>query len=93
MALGEAQAERERKTPAATTTTTITTATTETHTSIKTMIDNNMANKKTSTRRVAYMAGKDDFRAARMRCALACEEYNKLSEGATAEERIAGWTK
>lgn len=86
MALGEAQAERERKMPAST-------KAIETHASVKPAIDNNMAKKWTSTRRIAFMAGKDDFRAARMRCALACEEYNKLSEGATPEDRISGWMK
>lgn len=41
--------------------------------------------------RVAFMAGRDDFRSARMRCAVACREYNSMAEDAPAEERAAKW--
>lgn len=81
MALGELRAEYEQKT----------TATNDAQASAKPLTDN-IANA-SLTRRVAFMAGKDDFRAARTRAALACEEYNRLSEGATAEERISHWMK
>lgn len=43
--------------------------------------------------RIGFMAGKDDFRAARLRSALACEEYNKLAEDAAPEERMSKWLK
>lgn len=39
------------------------------------------------------MAGRDDFRDARLRSALACEEYNKLAEDAAPEERVSKWLK
>lgn len=43
--------------------------------------------------RVAFMAGRDDFRSARMRSAVACREYNHMAEDAPAEERVARWLK
>lgn len=43
------------------------------------------------TRRIAFMSGNDDFRAARLRCALACQEYNKLPEDVSIEDRVSGW--
>ncbi|KUI72202.1 hypothetical protein VM1G_07649 [Cytospora mali] len=49
--------------------------------------------KNTPVKRIAFMGGNDDFRAARMRCALACEEYNKLGEDAPIEDRVRGWLK
>lgn len=42
-------------------------------------------------RRTAFMSGNDDFRAARLRCALACQEYNKLPEDVAIEDRVNGW--
>lgn len=42
-------------------------------------------------RRIAFMSGNDDFRAARLRCALACQEYNKLPEDVAIEDRVEGW--
>lgn len=45
----------------------------------------------TQAKRVAFMSGNDDFRAARLRCALACQEYNKLTEDASIEDRVTGW--
>lgn len=42
-------------------------------------------------RRIAFMSGNDDFRAARLRCALACQEYNKLPEDVGIEDRVGGW--
>lgn len=42
-------------------------------------------------RRIAFMSGNDDFRAARLRCALACQEYNKLPEDVSIEDRVEGW--
>lgn len=86
MALGELQPDHNRK-PTATNETKSTSSKTE-------FAEEKMASEKhNSTRRVAYMAGKDDFRAARMRCALACEDYNKLSESAMPEERLIHWMK
>lgn len=43
--------------------------------------------------RIAFMAGRDDFRNARMRCAIACQEYNNMAEDGTAEDRMAKWLK
>ncbi|KAJ0109452.1 hypothetical protein J7T55_000377 [Diaporthe amygdali] len=45
----------------------------------------------TQAKRIAFMSGNDDFRAARLRCALACQEYNKLSEDVSIEDRVKGW--
>lgn len=42
-------------------------------------------------RRIAFMSGNDDFRAARLRCALACQEYNKLPEDVAIDDRVEGW--
>ncbi|POS72625.1 carbohydrate O-acetyltransferase [Diaporthe helianthi] len=42
-------------------------------------------------RRIAFMSGNDDFRAARLRCAIACQEYNKLPEDVAIEDRVKGW--
>lgn len=42
-------------------------------------------------RRIAFKSGNDDFRAARLRCALACQEYNKLPEDVAIEDRVDGW--
>lgn len=42
-------------------------------------------------RRIAFMSGNDDFRAARLRCALACQEYNKLPEDVAIDDRVDGW--
>lgn len=87
MALGDVRAERDsRKTPATNLDATATTA-------ITTISIDDVAKQANSTRRVAYMAGNDDFRAARLRAAVACEEYNRLSESATPEERILHWIK
>lgn len=49
--------------------------------------------KRNPVRRTAYMASRDDFRAARTRCALACEQYNQMSEDAATEERLSKWLK
>lgn len=46
-----------------------------------------------AARPIAFMGGNDDFRAARMRCALACEKYNKLKEDAPLEDRINAWLR
>lgn len=81
MALGEVRAAHERKAP----------TTNDAQTSSKTLTDD--TKNKDPTRRVAFMAGKDDFRGARTRSALACEQYNRLSESATAEERRVRWMK
>jgi ribosomal protein L16/L10AE len=43
--------------------------------------------------RIAYMAGQDDFRAARVRCNDACIEYNSTPEHASTAERAAKWLK
>lgn len=43
--------------------------------------------------RIAYMADRADFRAARMRCARACEEYNNMDEDSSTEERMSKWLK
>lgn len=43
--------------------------------------------------RVGFMAGRDDFRSARMRSAVACREYNHMAEDAPAEERVGRWLK
>ncbi|KAL1863151.1 hypothetical protein Daus18300_008144 [Diaporthe australafricana] len=45
----------------------------------------------TQAKRIAFMSGNDDFRAARLRCALACQGYNKLTEDASIEDRVTGW--
>jgi hypothetical protein len=37
------------------------------------------------------MGGNDDFRDARMRCALACQRYNNLPEDVGIEDRVKGW--
>lgn len=44
-------------------------------------------------RRIAFMSGNDDFRAARLRCALACQEYNKLPEDVAIDDRVRGWKR
>ncbi|ROV94755.1 hypothetical protein VMCG_08859 [Cytospora schulzeri] len=44
-------------------------------------------------KRIAFMGGNDDFRAARTRCALACAEYNKLKEDAPVEDRVKAWLR
>lgn len=47
----------------------------------------------TAAKRIAFMAGNADFRAARTRCALACEDYNKLREDAPVEDRVKSWLR
>ncbi|KAI3393354.1 hypothetical protein diail_4435 [Diaporthe ilicicola] len=47
----------------------------------------------TQARRIGFMSGNDDFRAARLRCALACQEYNKLTEDASIEDRVTRWMR
>lgn len=99
MALGDSDLQ---KTPATTkldtstqTTTTATSPALAPNTTMSTL-DSKQAEKSSTSGtpgRVAYMAGNDDFRAARLRAAVACEEYNCLSENATPEERILHWTK
>lgn len=91
MALGDVRAERDlRKTPATKLDTLTATIQAPPNTTIST---DEMAKQANLTRRVAYMAGNDDFRAARLRAAVACEAYNRLSESATPEERILHWIK
>lgn len=99
MALGDSDLQ---KTPATTkldistqTTTTATSPALAPNTTMSTLDSKQAENSSTSGTpgRVAYMAGNDDFRAARLRAAVACEEYNRLSENATPEERILHWTK
>lgn len=102
MALGDSDLQKTAATSKlGTSTETATTATSPALAPNTTMsTDSDMAKqapKKSSTSgtpgRVAYMAGNDDFRAARLRAAVACEEYNRLSENATPEERILHWNK
>ncbi|EPE07929.1 maltose o-acetyltransferase [Ophiostoma piceae UAMH 11346] len=38
---------------------------------------------------IAFAGGRDDFRAARVRCAAACTAYNEIPENAPAEIRVA----
>lgn len=54
---------------------------------------NTISTPKTPAKRIAFMGGNADFRAARMRCALACEECNKLKEDAAVEDRTKAWLK
>lgn len=43
--------------------------------------------------RIAFMAGRDDFRGARLRCAIACQEFNNMPEDGTADDRMTRWLK
>lgn len=44
-------------------------------------------------KRIAFMGGNADFREARIRCALACEEYNDLKEDTPVEDRVKAWLR
>ncbi|KAH7060576.1 trimeric LpxA-like protein [Macrophomina phaseolina] len=48
-----------------------------------------MTNTKSSS--VPFPAADDDFRAARLRCAMACQMYNQMPENATVEHRSRLW--
>ncbi|ROW08721.1 hypothetical protein VPNG_06419 [Cytospora leucostoma] len=53
----------------------------------------NMEIKPIPAKRIAFMGGNEDFRAARLRCAIACDEYNKLDQNAPIEARVKAWLR
>ncbi|KAK7736168.1 hypothetical protein SLS53_007196 [Cytospora paraplurivora] len=52
-----------------------------------------METKRIPAKRIAFMGGNEDFRAARLRCAIACDEYNKLDQNAPIEARVKAWSR
>lgn len=47
----------------------------------------------TKLNNIRFPAGDDDHRAARLRCAMACQAYNMMPENATVEQRSKLWRK
>jgi hypothetical protein len=56
-----------------------------------TIMDKDQEPTRPLVKRIPFPAGNDLYRAARVRCSIACREYNNQPEDATSEDRAKLW--